>query len=207
MPWADSGVANIMYIVVQERTREIGIKRAVGARKRDILVQFFMETMFIIVLGSSVGFVIAYGITEALQQIPIREFVGAPEISVEVAIGDHGGACPDRLRWPGSCRPVVPQTSRSLTVCGPERVCPMWRELINDFLQDLNAQRTRAFLTILAMTWGTIAVVLLLSFGEGLGTQMLNGLINAGNQIMILYGGETGMQYRRRAERARDPAR
>ena len=71
----------------------------------------------------------------------------------------------------------------------------MWRELINDFLQDLNAQRTRSFLTILAMTWGTVAVVLLLSFGEGLGTQMLNGLMNAGNQIMILYGGETGMQF------------
>lgn len=71
----------------------------------------------------------------------------------------------------------------------------MWRELFNDFLQDLNAQRTRAFLTIMAMTWGTIAVVLLLSFGEGLGTQMLNGLMNAGNQIMILYGGETGMAY------------
>jgi putative ABC transport system permease protein len=71
----------------------------------------------------------------------------------------------------------------------------MWRELINDFLHDLNAQRTRSILTIMAMTWGTIAVVLLLSFGEGLGTQMLNGLLNAGNQIMILYGGETGMAY------------
>ena len=71
----------------------------------------------------------------------------------------------------------------------------MWRELINDFLKDLNAQRTRAFLTILAMTWGTIAVVLLLAFGDGLGTQMTNGLLNAGNRIMIMYGGETGMQY------------
>jgi putative ABC transport system permease protein len=71
----------------------------------------------------------------------------------------------------------------------------MWRELIHDFLKDLNAQRTRAFLTILAMTWGTIAVVLLLAFGDGLGTQMTNGLLNAGNRIMIMYGGETGMQY------------
>ena len=71
----------------------------------------------------------------------------------------------------------------------------MWRELITDFLRDLNTQRTRAFLTILAITWGTIAVVLLLSFGEGLGNQMTNGLLNAGNQIMILYGGETGMPY------------
>ncbi|HSQ75618.1 MAG TPA: ABC transporter permease [Bacteroidota bacterium] len=80
------GVANIMYIVVQERTREIGIKRAVGARKSDILVQFFLETLFIIFLGSSVGFVIAYGITEAMQYIPIKEFIGTPIISVEVAL-------------------------------------------------------------------------------------------------------------------------
>ena len=71
----------------------------------------------------------------------------------------------------------------------------MWRELIADFLQDLRTQRTRSFLTILAITWGTIAVVLLLSFGKGLGTQMEMGLLNAGNQILILYGGETGMQF------------
>jgi len=45
----------------------------------------------------------------------------------------------------------------------------MWRELVIDFLKDLNTQRTRAFLTILSITWGTIALVLLLSCGEGLG--------------------------------------
>ncbi len=71
----------------------------------------------------------------------------------------------------------------------------MWTELFKDFVQDLNAQRTRAFLTILAITWGTIAVVLLLGFGEGLGNQMMNGLVNAGNRIMILYGGETGIPF------------
>jgi putative ABC transport system permease protein len=71
----------------------------------------------------------------------------------------------------------------------------MWIELLKDFFQDLKTQRTRSFLTIIAITWGTIAVVLLLSFGQGLGTQMENGLLNAGDQIMILYGGETGMQY------------
>ena len=71
----------------------------------------------------------------------------------------------------------------------------MWLELLREFFQDLKAQRTRAILTIVAITWGTVAVVLLMSFGEGLGTQMENGLINAGNRIMILYGGETGKQY------------
>jgi putative ABC transport system permease protein len=71
----------------------------------------------------------------------------------------------------------------------------MWPELFREFLQDLKLHRLRATLTLIAITWGTVAVVLLLSFGDGLGTQMQNGTINAGNKIMILYGGETGMQY------------
>lgn len=71
----------------------------------------------------------------------------------------------------------------------------MYRELLKEFLGDLKTHRTRALLTIIAITWGTVAVVLLLSFGNGLGTQMQNGLLNAGNKIMILYGGETGMQF------------
>ncbi len=71
----------------------------------------------------------------------------------------------------------------------------MYLELLSEFFQDLKAHRTRALLTIVAITWGTVAVVLLLSFGQGLGTQMQNGLVNAGNRIMILYGGETGMQF------------
>lgn len=71
----------------------------------------------------------------------------------------------------------------------------MWIELFKDFFQDLKVNRTRTLLTIIAIMWGTIAVVLLLSFGEGLGHQMNTGLINAGDRIMILYGGETGKQY------------
>lgn len=80
------GVANIMFIVVQERIREIGIKRAVGATKRNVLFQFFMETFFIIAIGSGIGFLIAVGIAGALQYIPIKEFVGTPEISWQVAV-------------------------------------------------------------------------------------------------------------------------
>ena len=71
----------------------------------------------------------------------------------------------------------------------------MGLELLREFVFDLRAHRTRAMLTLMAITWGTVAVVLLLAFGEGLGNQMLKGLVNAGNRIMILYGGETGMVY------------
>ncbi|MGD1046284.1 MAG: ABC transporter permease [Bacteroidota bacterium] len=71
----------------------------------------------------------------------------------------------------------------------------MFFELFRDFIHDLRTHRTRAALTLIAITWGTIAVVLLLSFGQGLGNQMMKGLTNAGNRIIILYGGETGLAY------------
>jgi putative ABC transport system permease protein len=71
----------------------------------------------------------------------------------------------------------------------------MYLELLKEFFQDLKAHRTRAILTLVAITWGTVAVVLLLSFGEGLGDQMMKGLLNAGDRILIVYGGETGKVY------------
>jgi putative ABC transport system permease protein len=87
---AGLGVANIMFIVVQERTSEIGVKRAVGARKRDILLQVFLETCFIVFIGSAIGFGIAVGVIEAMQHVPIDEFVGKPVLSVEVAVATVG---------------------------------------------------------------------------------------------------------------------
>lgn len=83
---AGIGVANIMYIVVQERIKEIGVKRAVGAKKSNILFQFFMETLFIVGIGSLIGFLIAVVLVGVLQLLPIKEFVGTPEISGEVVI-------------------------------------------------------------------------------------------------------------------------
>ena len=81
---AGLGVANIMFIVVQERIKEIGIKRAVGATKNNILFQFFSETFFIVFTGSVIGFLISYGIIALLGMLPIKEYVGTPELSMEV---------------------------------------------------------------------------------------------------------------------------
>src|SRR5438046_7786724 len=75
------GVANIMYIVVRERTREIGIKRSVGARRRDILVQFFSESFLIVAAGAVLGFLVSVGIVWGLSFVPMQEFVGTPHIS------------------------------------------------------------------------------------------------------------------------------
>jgi putative ABC transport system permease protein len=79
------GVANIMYVVVQERTREIGIKRSVGAKKHHIMTQFFVETFFIISLGAIIGILISMVLIFLITLLPIDEFVGTPSISWWVA--------------------------------------------------------------------------------------------------------------------------
>jgi putative ABC transport system permease protein len=67
----------------------------------------------------------------------------------------------------------------------------MWKILFEEFIGDLKTQKLRTALTMFAMTWGTIAVVLLLSFGEGLKVAIVRGLVNAGDQIFMVYGGQT----------------
>ena len=84
------GVANIMYVVVRERTKEIGIKRSVGATKRDILFQFFLETFMIVGMGAGIGFLFAMLIIKGLAYVPIQEFVGTPQLSPIVAITTMG---------------------------------------------------------------------------------------------------------------------
>lgn len=75
------GVANIMYIVVRERTREIGIRRSVGATRRDILLQFFGETFLIIGLGALAGALGSWGIVTLAKMVPMQDFVGTPTVS------------------------------------------------------------------------------------------------------------------------------
>lgn len=80
------GVANIMFVVVQERMKEIGIRRSVGARKHHIMSQFFLETFMIIGLGAAAGYALGWVLVEATQNIPIKDFVGAPYFAPEVGL-------------------------------------------------------------------------------------------------------------------------
>lgn len=67
--------------------------------------------------------------------------------------------------------------------------------LLEEFIGDLKLQRTRAFLTFFAVAWGTLAVVLLLAFGEGLKRTIRDGLLGAGERIFMIYGGETSKAF------------
>ncbi|MFZ0283719.1 MAG: ABC transporter permease [Terriglobales bacterium] len=65
------GVMNIMLVSVDERIREIGLRRALGARKRHIKFQFLAETLLIMLLGGAMGVLLSYGIAAAVGTLPL----------------------------------------------------------------------------------------------------------------------------------------
>jgi putative ABC transport system permease protein len=74
------GVSNIMYVVVEERTREIGIKLAVGAKPRFIQGQFLTETLTLTAIGGALGFLITL-LVMAVFPASLDEYVGTPAAS------------------------------------------------------------------------------------------------------------------------------
>lgn len=79
------GVSNIMSVVVEERTPEVGIKMALGAKPRGILGQFLAETLIITAVGGLIGLLITAGICALFPSLGLEEFVGVPKVDVLVA--------------------------------------------------------------------------------------------------------------------------
>ena len=80
------GVSNIMNVVVEERTREIGLKMALGAKKRYVLSQFLFETLLITLAGGAIGLGLSAGIIAIFPESSISAEIGRPTFSIHVAL-------------------------------------------------------------------------------------------------------------------------
>ena len=68
------GVMNVMLVAVRERTREIGIRKALGATRKSVLHQFFVETLIIVFLSGGLGLGVGYGICALVNLLPMPQF-------------------------------------------------------------------------------------------------------------------------------------
>ncbi len=81
------GIMNIMFVSVAERTREIGVRKAIGAKRRNILLQFLIEAASICLLGGLTGVAIAYGLTLVASQVfPVRLSLPVTTIAILVSL-------------------------------------------------------------------------------------------------------------------------
>jgi len=68
------GVMNVMLVAVRERTREIGVRKAVGATRRAVLWQFFLETVIVVFLSGGAGMVVAFTLCAAVNRLPMPQY-------------------------------------------------------------------------------------------------------------------------------------
>jgi putative ABC transport system permease protein len=95
------GIMNIMLVSVTERTREIGIRLAIGARAREVLLQFLVEAVTLSCVGGAVGITLAYGLCSTLAKVVGAPFLFDPKINIiafvfSAAIGIIFGFMPAR---------------------------------------------------------------------------------------------------------------
>ena len=68
------GVMNVMLVAVRERTREIGVRKALGATRRSIVRQFFLETLMVVFVSGGAGLAFAYGLCALVNLLPMPQF-------------------------------------------------------------------------------------------------------------------------------------
>ena len=189
------GVMNIMLIAVRERTREIGLRKALGATSHSIHRQFVIEGLALTLLSGVLGLAAGWGLCQLINMLPMpARFSGMIITPGTGALrgGSAGrrrpsGRALSRLARGGAAARRVTEV-RGLT-CGSIEKSSARR------LGSLLAHRFRAGLTMLGISWGIVTVVLLMAYGTGFQRAIMYGFRNAFSQGTVLVGsGQTSMQ-------------
>jgi putative ABC transport system permease protein len=96
------GIMNMMLVSVAERTREIGIRKAIGAREKHIIIQFLSESVMFAFIGSAIGFILGMILSQTVlpnvmdMEVPLNMWSAVLAIAVAVIVGVASGVMPAR---------------------------------------------------------------------------------------------------------------
>jgi putative ABC transport system permease protein len=80
------GIMNIMLVAVTERTGEIGVRRALGAKQEDLLIQFLLEAVYVSILGCAVGIILGYWAVSVVSKYGLDAVVSLTSIKISVGV-------------------------------------------------------------------------------------------------------------------------
>ncbi|HHF51733.1 MAG TPA: FtsX-like permease family protein [Candidatus Aminicenantes bacterium] len=197
------GVMNIMLVSVQERIHEIGIRKAVGARKRDIRLHFLAEALFITMLGGLIGFLLGSALLGAINLLPLPPSIPLPQNSIELSLivvfvmiltGILSGYIPARNAAEMEPAKAL-QYERGETVSGKKEPKPLWTsrtltgELIGQAVLEIRTSKSRSFLTMFGIFWGIAAIIILTGFGTGFQNFFEREFGKMGEKTIYISGG------------------
>jgi len=195
------GVMNMMLVSVNERIGEIGIRRAVGGRRRWIMLQVLTETFIVTIVAGAIGLALGLGVLFVISKLPVPDYVPLPILSwnvtllavvVMVATALLSGITPARRA--AGVPPVQaikgdiglsrgPAGRRHSALLFPG----LFGEMVSQAVDDIRANRLRAALTAFGVFWGVAAVALLLGWGDGMQAQMLENIAQIGGRRTAVY--------------------
>ena len=187
------GVMNVMLVSVRERTREIGVRMALGATRKSILRQFFMETVIVVALSGGTGLLVSYGFCALVNLLPMPPFfagllaswkLGALSVSLLGVISVLSALYP-RI----ALHPSIPSKP-----CGLRRAAKMFLEIFREAWAALGRNPVRSLLTMTGISWGIVAVTLLLSYGSGFRNVLMYTFEVFGKGAVVCWPGTTSEQ-------------
>ena len=158
-------IMNIMLMVVSERTREIGLRKALGARRRDIVWQILTESVTLSTFGGMVGTLLGFGL--ALLIATLTPLPAAVElwsvvlgIGITAVVGLFFGLYPAIQAAPGSHRSAAPRVA-----C--QAASRPLREIVGMSIDTLRTSKMRSALTVLGVVIGITSIVGMTSLIRG----------------------------------------
>ena len=171
-------IANIMFVSVVERTKEIGVRRALGARRRDIRRQFLLEAALLASIGGVIGVIFGALIAFAVKQIFPAE-VKLSFILLGVAVATISGVLAGWIPLePGE--QAAAGRSAALRVTGASAMSSLLSHLRRGFAENVRfamlavrAHKLRAALTVLGIVVGVATVIAMVSIVTGFNNNMV----------------------------------